>query len=311
MVSFKCYLDGTMRTLGIILAGGKSTRLYPSTLVATKQLLPVYDKPLIYYPLSTLMLAGVRDFIIISSPGELDSFNKLFANAKEELGISVRCLVQPVPLGIADAFNIVHNTIQNEIFEYDAHALILGDNIFYGSGLRGLLDEVNKEGIRKKAEVFLYPVRDPELFGVAEVMNNKVISIEEKPTKPKSNLAVTGLYFYPTSVYLYTTMLSPSKRGELEITDLNKYYLDRGEMEAVQLSRGMVWFDTGNAEAMLEAANFIHNVQKHQNYLVGSPHEIAITKKWVTREGVTPFIELCSKTEYGKYLKTVLDREEL
>lgn len=300
-----------MRTLGIILAGGKSTRLYPSTLVATKQLLPVYDKPLIYYPLTTLMLAGIKDFIIISSPTEVDSFRKLFANAEKELGISVRCLVQPVPLGIADAFNIVNDELQAEIFEYDGHALILGDNIFYGAGLQGLLTHANREGVRTKAEVFLYPVRNPELFGVAEVKGNKVISLEEKPDRPRSNLAVTGLYFYPTSVYFYTKQISPSKRGELEITDLNKYYLDRGEMEAVQLSRGMVWFDTGNAEAMLEAANFIHNIQKHQNYLVGSPHEIAITKKWVTREGIQPFIDMCSKTEYGKYLQTVLDREEV
>lgn len=309
MVRQQLGVDENMRTLGIILAGGKSTRLYPSTLVSTKQLLPVYDKPLIYYPLTTLMLAGIRDFIIISSPTEVDSFDKLFANAQEELGINIRCLVQPSPLGIADAFNVVYDAIKDEIYHYDAHSLILGDNIFYGAGLRGLLDEVNRPGIRKKAEVFLYPVRDPELFGVAEVKGNTVLSLEEKPNTPKSNLAVTGLYFYPTSVYLYTKQITPSIRGELEITDLNKYYLERGEMEAVKLSRGMVWFDTGNAEAMLEAANFIHNIQKHQNYLVGSPHEVAITKEWVTKEGITPFIEMCSKTEYGKYLQTVLNRE--
>lgn len=287
-----------MRTLGIILAAGKSSRLYPSTLVTTKQLLPIYDKPLIYYPLTTLMLAGIRDFVIIVAPHEIESFSRLFYNAENEMGIQVTLLVQETPLGIADAFNVVQKNIGENIFEYDQHALILGDNIFYGSGLSLVLENVNPSN----ANVFLYKVTNPEEFGVAEVLEDTVISVEEKPKKPKSDLAITGLYFYPSSVYFYTSMLSPSERGELEITDLNNFYLKRGELKANNLLRGMVWFDTGNADSMLEAANFIQNVQKHQGYLVGSPHEIALNKGWVTSEQVKPFAEKCSKTNYGKYL---------
>lgn len=294
-----------MRTLGIILAAGKSTRLYPSTLVTTKQLLPIYDKPLIYYPLTTLMLAGIREFVIITSPSEHSTFKRLFDDATNELGIEVTLLVQEKPIGIADAFNIVGKYLDTRIFEYDNHALILGDNIFYGAGLRGLLDTVKKEN--KKANIFLYPVQNPEEFGVAELRGQTVLSIEEKPVKPKSNLAVTGLYFYPTSVYLYTSMLKPSKRGELEITDLNAFYLEKKELEAVTLSRGTVWFDTGNPDSMLEASNFIQNIQKHQNYLVGSPHEVSISNEWVSKESIEPFVEKCSKTKYGKYLKQMLD----
>lgn len=296
-----------MRTLGIILAAGKSTRLYPATLTASKQLLPVYDKPLIYYPLTTLMLAGVRDFIIIVSPMEKDSFTRLFSNSKKELGIEVRVLVQEHPRGIADAFKIVSRDIPtDELLHYDNHALILGDNIFYGAGLGGTLKEVIKD--TKHAHVFLYPTQTPELFGVAEVQYGTVLSIQEKPKKPKSNLAVTGLYIYPPSVYLYAGLLNPSKRGELEITDLNNEYLYHKELKASTLLRGTVWFDTGNAEALLEASNFIHNIQKHQSYLVGSPHEIAINNKWVTPSDAEPFVQLCEKTEYGKYLRRLLER---
>jgi len=296
-------MSNDIKTLGIILAAGKSTRLYPSTLVTTKQLLPIYDKPLIYYPLSTLMVAGIRDFIIIVSSNELNTFAKLFENSKNELGITVTLLVQEMPVGIADAFNIVGEYLQDKIYEYDNHALILGDNIFYGAGLRGQLNEINP----KVANVFLYSVQNPQEFGVAEVKDNKVISIEEKPNKPKSNFAVTGLYFYPTSVYLYTKQLTPSARGELEISDLNSFYLKHGQLDAVKLLRGMVWFDTGNADAMLEASNFIQNIQKHQNYLVGSPHEIAINNKWVSRDTIKPFIDKCSKTQYGKYLQQLIE----
>lgn len=291
-----------MNTLGIILAAGKSSRLFPSTLVTTKQLLPIYDKPLIYYPISTLMLKGVRDFIIIVSPNELNTFVRLFENSREEMGIKVTVLVQQVPIGIADAFNIVGDHLQEKIYEYDNHALILGDNIFYGSGLSGQLDDINPE----LANVFLYPVPNPQEFGVAEVSGSLVVSVEEKPQNPKSNLAITGLYFYPTSVYLYVKQITPSARGELEITDLNKFYLNRKELNSISLLRGMVWFDTGNPDAMLEASNFIHNIQKHQNYLVGSPHEIAINKGWVSKESIQPFITKCSKTHYGKYLQQLL-----
>lgn len=296
-----------MRTLGIILAAGKSTRLYPATLTATKQLLPVYDKPLIYYPLTTLMLAGVRDFVIIVSPQEKINFTRLFHNSKTELGVNVRILVQEYPRGIADAFKIISRDIpMDELLYYDNHALILGDNIFYGAGLGGTIKEVIKDTTH--AHIFLYPTQTPELFGVADVTDGTVISIEEKPKKPKSNLAVTGLYIYPPSVYLYAGLLNPSKRGELEITDLNNEYLYHRELRASTLLRGTVWFDTGNAEALLEASNFIHNIQKHQSYLVGSPHEIAINNKWVNYSDIEPFIQMCEKAEYGKYLRQLLEK---
>ena len=296
-----------MRTLGIILAAGKSTRLYPATLTATKQLLPVYDKPLIYYSLTTLMLAGIRDFIIIVSPQEEDNFTRLFKNAKTELGISIRILLQEQPKGIADAFKVVSKHISTEeLLNYDNHALILGDNIFYGAGLGGTLKEAIKDTTH--AHIFLYPTQTPDLFGVADVKTDTVLSLEEIPNNPKSNLAVTGLYIYPPSVYLYAGLLNPSKRGELEITDLNNEYLYHKELRASTLLRGTVWFDTGNAEALLEASNFIHNIQKHQSYLVGSPHEIAINNKWVTDSEIKPFIKLCEKTEYGKYLRRLLEK---
>lgn len=294
-----------MRQLGIILAAGKSTRLYPATLPVTKQLLPVYDKPLIYYPLTTLMLAGIRDFVIIVSPGEEQNFKKIFADAQNEFGITVRIFVQETPNGIAEAFKIVSKNLSNtELLEYDNHVLILGDNVYYGAGLRGTLIDTLKD--TKNANVFLYPTKTPELFGIADVRDGKVVSIEEKPRKPKSNLAVTGLYSYPPSVYLYVNLLTPSDRGELEITDLNKHYLHYNELRATTLLRGTVWFDTGNAESLLEASNFIYNVQKHQNYLVGSPHEVAITNGWVTKEQIMPTINKFSKTDYGRYLQNLL-----
>jgi len=300
----------TMRTLGIILAAGKSTRLYPSTLAVTKQLLPVYDKPLIYYPLSTLMLAGVRDFVIITSPEEQSTFTKLFANSSTEMGINITFLVQETPVGIPDAFNIVFEHFGGQVFEFDKHALILGDNVFYGSGFKGLLEESLNNISEKDALIFSYPVKNPEQFGVAIVdVNNKVVSIEEKPRHPKSNLAITGLYFYPSSVYMYTKTLLPSARGELEITDLNNHYIMLKNLQSVQLRRGMVWFDTGNAEALLEASNFIQNVQKHQNYLIGSPHEIAINNKWVDGKSIRPFINKCMKTHYGQYLETLIKEQ--
>jgi len=295
-----------MRKLGIILAAGKSTRLYPATLTATKQLLPVYDKPLIYYPLTTLMLAGVRDFIIVVSPTEKDNFIKLFKHSKTELGVNINVMVQQEPKGIADAFNVISENIPTEkLLEYDKHILILGDNIFYGAGLGGTLKAALES---EHAHIFLYPTKTPELFGIAEVDGPTVVSIKEKPKVPKSNLAVTGLYIYPSNVYSYTKSLASSARGELEITDLNNKYLEHKELAASVLLRGTVWFDTGNADALLEASNFIHNIQKHQNYLVGSPHEISINNKWVTLNEIGPFIELCKKTEYGTYLRQLLEK---
>ena len=292
-----------MRTLGIILAGGTSSRLYPSTLVTTKQLLPIYDKPLLYYSLSTLMLAGIRDFIIITTPNEQSTIRTLFANAKKEIGIEVTILEQLAPTGIPAAFNITKDYLGETVYDYDNHALILGDNIFYSGGLTGVLRSV----VPNQANIFLYPVKNPSDFGIAKTdSSSRVISLEEKPTKPKSNLAVTGLYFYPPSVYLYARQLVPSKRGELEITDLNNLYLKNKELLAVTLPRGTVWFDTGNPDAMLEAANFVQTIQKHQSYLIGSPHEIAINSKWVTNEDVQPFIDVCKKTHYGQYLQQML-----
>lgn len=295
-------MDRIMHSLGIILAAGRSSRLYPSTLATTKQLLPIYDKPLIYYPLSTLMLHGIKDFIIIVSPKEINTFAKLFENARDELGVKITLLVQQKPVGIADAFNIVGEHLGDRIYEYDNHALILGDNIFYGAGLSGQLNQVKPA----LANIFLYAVQNPEDFGVAEVNGSLVTSIEEKPKQPKSNLAITGLYFYPPSVYLYVKQLIPSNRGELEITDLNMFYLKNQELNAISLLRGMVWFDTGNPDSMLEASNFIRNIQRHQNYLVGSPHEIALSKGWVSKHSIKPFVDMCSKTQYGKYLQQML-----
>lgn len=303
-------MDGFMQnSLGIILAAGKSSRLYPASLVATKQLLPVYDKPLIYYPLTTLMLAGIRDIIIVVSPDELETFQHLFADAKREMGLSIEFVIQDVPRGIADAFNVVGKYLGERMFEYDNHVLILGDNIFYGAGLTGMLQAKVAQNHSTTACVFLYEVKNPQEYGVAVIEGDKVMSIEEKPKRPKSNNAVTGLYIYPPSVYLYAAQISPSARGELEISDLNAYYLQRKELEYRKLARGMVWFDTGNAQAMLEAANFIHNIQSHQNYLVGSPHEIAISNGWVELKDIAPFVEKCRKTEYGKYLLQVIKRD--
>lgn len=303
MVHFKYGMGYVMHRLGIILAAGKSSRLYPSTLTVTKQLLPVYDKPLIYYPLSTLMLAGIRDFVIIVSPSDFNIFSRLFQDSETEMGINVTILVQESPLGIADTFKVIERNIPQRIFDYDQHVLILGDNIFYGAGLSTLLEQTNPA----HANVFLYKVTDATSFGVAEVKNNLVVSVEEKPTKPKSDLAITGLYFYPPSVYLYTNVLNPSKRGELEITDLNDFYLKRNELTGVQMHRGMVWFDTGEADTMLEASNFIQNVQKHQGYIVGSPHEIAFNKGWITKEQLKPFANKCQNSAYGKYLLHLID----
>ena len=291
------------RTLGIILAGGTSSRLYPSTLVTTKQLLPIYDKPLLYYSLSTLMLAGIRDFIIITTPSEQWTVRTLFANAKKELGVEVTVLTQLEPTGIPAAFNIVKEYLGEVVYDYDNHALILGDNIFYSGGLTGLLKSV----VPSQANIFLYPVKNPSDFGIAKTDgSSRVIYLEEKPANPKSNLAVTGLYFYPPSVYLYAKQLLPSKRGELEITDLNNLYLKNKELLAVTLPRGTVWFDAGNPDAMLEASNFVQTIQKHQSYLIGSPHEIAINNKWVANEDIQPFIDLCKKTAYGMYLQNLI-----
>tara|TARA_R110000868_G_scaffold378447_1_gene643889 strand:+ start:1175 stop:2065 length:891 start_codon:yes stop_codon:yes gene_type:complete len=293
-----------MRKLGIILAGGKSTRLYPATLVTTKQLLPVYDKPLIYYPLTTLMLSGIKEYVLIASPTEIDHYKRLFSDATTELGINITFAVQTESIGIADAFRITRNVLGDKVFEFDTHSLILGDNIFYGAGFSGQLKHTDVSN----TTIFVHQVPSAKDFGVAELDdNNKVISLEEKPLEPKSNLAVTGLYFYPKDVYTKVEELKPSARGELEITDLNKMYLSEGRLTAVRLLRGVVWFDTGTSDSLLEAANFIQTLQHHQGVLVGSPHEVAITKKWTTKEKISSFILKCSKTFYGQYLSRLYD----
>jgi glucose-1-phosphate thymidylyltransferase len=298
-----------MRKLGIILAGGKSTRLFPSTLVTTKQLLPVFDKPMIYYPLSTLMLAGIKDFVIISSPAEVEKFKELFKDCKSEMGINVTVLEQPVPVGIADAFRIIVRELGHEFTQqFIRHALILGDNIFYGAGFSSHLINANKASVY--ATIFLHTVPNPSQFGIATTdSHGTVLNIEEKPENPESNLAITGLYFYPSDVYDFVMNLTPSSRGELEITDLNKFYLNDNRLVSHRLQRGMMWFDAGNSESLLEASNFIKFIQTYQGILVGSPHEIAIHRKLVSRTDITPFLEKCSKTDYGKYLQTLMDND--
>lgn len=294
-----------MRKLGIILAGGKSTRLYPATIVTTKQLLPVYDKPLIYYPLTTLMLAGVRDVVLISSPQEKYKFEELFSNSATEMGIRITVLEQKIPLGIADAFNIVHDELGEEyVSSFDKHVLILGDNIFYGAGFSDQLVNANNS---TGAHIFLHRVSDPERFGVAEInANGMVLNVEEKPISPRSNLAITGLYFYPSDVYQKVKTLRPSSRNELEITDVNELYLRENKLFATKLQRGMVWFDAGTPDALLESSNFIRFIQSYQDILVGSPHEVSIRKQWVTTENISSFIQQCEKTPYGKYLQQLV-----
>lgn len=291
------------KTLGVILAAGKSSRLYPATLAATKQLLPIYDKPLIYYPLSTLMLAGIDEFVIISNPKEKQVFQELFKDAKKYLGVNIEFAVQETPKGIADAFNVVYDHLFDHVSVYDRIALILGDNIFYGASLTSMLKWANAAD---SAVTFALQVNDPERFGVVEIDKyGNALSIEEKPKDPKSNLAVTGLYFYPKDVFAKVRGLSPSAREELEITDLNKLYLEEKRLTVQKMLRGMVWFDTGTADSLMEAAQFIQTLQNIQGIMIGSPHEVAYNNSWIDEENLRYTAELCGKTEYGKYLKAL------
>ena len=292
-----------MRTLGIILAGGKSSRLFPASLGVTKQLLPIYDKPLIYYPLSTLMLAGIKDVLIITSPSELDIFKKLFKD--HNLGIDLQFAVQEKANGIAEAFTIAmeHYGYSEIMNQFDRTCLILGDNIFYGAGFTGLL---NIAASKQNATVFATKVKDPERFGVVSVEYDKngfykAVDIQEKPIQPKSNLAVTGLYFYPNSVYDIVFELKPSERGELEITDLNRKFLVSKKLDVIKMNRGMSWFDTGTFDSMLEASHFVQTIQKNQEVLIGSPHEVARANKWISDEDLFEFAKTC-KNDYGNYL---------
>ncbi|MDY0853962.1 glucose-1-phosphate thymidylyltransferase RfbA [Bacillus thuringiensis] len=283
---------------GIILAGGSGTRLYPLTQIVSKQLLPIYDKPMIYYPLSVLMLAGIREILIISTPQDINKFEQMLGDGSK-YGITLSYTVQPYPEGIAQAFIIAEEFIEN-----DNVALILGDNIFYGHGLTELLEKAVKK--TRGATVFGYYVNDPERFGVVEFDSKKrVIDIIEKPKEPKSNYAVTGLYFYDKRVIEIAKNIKPSNRGELEITDINKEYLEMGELEVELLGRGYAWLDTGTHESLLEAAQFIETIEKRQSLKVACLEEIAFKKKYITKQQLLKMANSVKENQYSRYLLKV------
>lgn len=285
---------------GIILAGGAGTRLYPLTMVTSKQLLPVYDKPMIYYPLSTLMLAEIKDILIISTPEDTPKFEALLGDGCQ-FGVTLRYKVQPSPDGLAQAFIIGADFIGD-----DDVAMVLGDNIFYGNGFsRLLMDAVANKG---RATVFGYYVDDPERFGVVEFTSDgKVLSVEEKPTTPKSNYAITGLYFYDNRVVEFAKNLSPSSRGELEITDLNRLYLERGDLDVKLMGRGYAWLDTGTVDSLLEAADFIRMLEKRQGIKISAPEEISFRKGWISKEKLLEAAAKYGKSPYGIHLRKVAE----
>ena len=288
---------------GIILAGGSGTRLYPLTRVTSKQLLPIYDKPMIYYPMSVLMNAGIRDILIISTPQDTPRFEELLGDGSQ-FGVSLSYAVQPSPDGLAQAFIIGEDFIKDECV-----AMVLGDNIFAGHGLKKRLKAaVSNAEAGRGATVFGYYVDDPERFGIVEFdSNGKAISLEEKPEKPKSNYCVTGLYFYDNRVVEYAKGLKPSARGELEITDLNKIYLENGELDVTLLGQGFTWLDTGTHESLVEATNFVKTVEQHQHRKIACLEEIAYLNGWISKEQLMEIYEVYKKNQYGAYLKDVMD----
>ncbi len=287
---------------GIILAGGAGTRLYPLTMVTSKQLLPVYDKPMIYYPLSTLMLAGIRDILIISTPEDTPRFESLLGDGSQ-FGIRLSYKVQPSPDGLAQAFLLGEEFIAGE-----ACAMVLGDNIFYGNGFSKLLRAAAENAQQGRATVFGYYVNDPERFGIVEFDDaGKVVSVEEKPQHPKSNYAITGLYFYDNRVTQLAKQVKPSARGELEITTLNELYLHKGDLDVQLLGRGFAWLDTGTMDSLVDAADFVRMVEKRQGIKISAPEEIAYKNGWISREKLLESAERYGKSPYGQHLKSVAE----
>ena len=285
---------------GIVLAGGSGTRLYPLTMVTSKQLLPVYDKPMIYYPLSTLMLAGIRDILVISTPHDLPNFERLLGDGSQ-FGVSLSYAVQPSPDGLAQAFLIGEEFIGNE-----PCALVLGDNIFYGNGFGGNLRAAAANAESGKATIFGYYVIDPERFGIMEVDDEgNILSVEEKPKKPKSNYCITGLYFYPSGVAKKAKKVKPSARGELEITTLNDMYLRDGSLKGVLLGRGYAWLDTGTMDSLAEATDFVRMIQTRQGVEISAPEEIAFRNGWTTKEDLLKAAKYYGKSPYGEHLRNV------
>lgn len=287
---------------GIILAGGAGTRLYPLTMVTSKQLLPVYDKPMIYYPLSTLMLAGIKDILIISTPDDTPRFEALLGKGSQ-FGIDISYCVQPSPDGLAQAF-----ILGEEFISDDECAMILGDNIFYGNHFSSMLKDAVKTAENGSATVFGYYVNDPERFGIVEFDEyGKVVSVEEKPKTPKSNYAITGLYFYPANVAKLAKQVKPSARGELEITSLNEMYLNDGKLEVELLGRGFAWLDTGTMDSLVDAADFVRMIEARQGVKISAPEEIAYRYEWISKEKLLESANRYGKSPYGAHLKAVAD----
>ncbi len=289
---------------GIILAGGSGTRLYPLTQVTSKQLMPIYDKPMIYYPLAILMQAEIRDILVISTPTDIQKFKDLLGDGSK-FGINLKYKVQPSPDGLAQAFILGEDFIGD-----DSTAMILGDNIFYGSNLKKELLKAKQEAELGKATIFGYHVHDPERFGIVEFdKNGKVLSVEEKPENPKSDYAITGLYFYPSGVSKKAKMVKPSKRGELEITDLNKMYLEEDKLEVITMNEGYGWFDTGTFKSLYTAASFIGTIQENQNITICCPEEIGYKNGWLSKEELLKQAEIMKKNTYGKHLFEIIQKE--